>query len=483
MIFRKHKISNLKIKIWNAIHELQEKAPGQSPEVVAQIEYLYNVFNVLTVRDTKIEYDGKPVVKLYKLSYKLVDFILENYKKDKHFKCLHVVVNWLTTYLWSQAYLGRGRVDEAIVDGVADMFDELQDKLDGCLNNIVLFEKVNDDVQAAIKRADSNELLSLKGRYDNFNRLIKGYQYDINAKEEAFLAHFQVGALNADRVKANFDYTDEVNEATKREFEKIEEAAQIHYQFVRTAVDQMIIDSQVQSVNDGTDEKVQNIEKANDEKRNIKERVKELLEAEHVDIVAIYANLRLAIDTYLKYEKGIDLNLSEGGFLNKDTGIMCEYEKKYKSKKVFIELFGETNGLYVDEIWSTSSDLLHGGTQHLTLDLDPEAIRSLKSKAEGYASFLDDIMDINNIHYFEGTKLLYQRRKQFLRDYKERWNLQNYSVGRNKTLQDYEKYLRAKGVEDDFFFNKPKDKAPAQEAAPVEEAPKEPQPEAKPEGE
>ena len=66
MIFRKHKISNLKIKIWDAIHELKEKAPGQSPEAVAQIDYLYEVFNDLSGRDTKIEYDGKPVARLHR---------------------------------------------------------------------------------------------------------------------------------------------------------------------------------------------------------------------------------------------------------------------------------------------------------------------------------------------------------------------------------------------------------------------------------
>ncbi len=471
MLFRRHKISNLKIKIWDIIHELQKQAPGQSPEAVAQVDHLYYTFNELTGRDPQIEYDNKQVVNFYKLSYKLVDFISENYKKDKHFACLHIVVNWLSTYLWTQAYLGRGRIDESILNGVSDMFDETRDKLDDYVNKLVLFEKINTDVQAAIKRADSVALQSLKYQYDNYDRLCKGYQYDINAKEEAFLAQFQVGALNADRVKANFNYTDEVTEATRKEFNKIEDAARSHYRFVRNAVDQMIIESQAEAVNQGTDKEVQVVEETVSKEQNLQEHTKELLEAEHPDIIAVYANLRLALDTYLKYEKGIDLNLSEG-FYDKVTDTKYEYEKKYSSKKTFIKLFGETNGLYVDELWSTASDLLHGGTEHLTLDLDPKAVNSLKAKAYGYAAFLDGIIDMHNINYLEGTKMLYQRRKEFLKWYKEKYAIESYVVDANRTLKEYRNYLHRKGVGEDFFKEQPKEE-PAQE----------PQPETKVEGE
>ena len=452
MLINRVLILGKRVKIWEIINELKKDVKTDNAVVI--IDDIHDTFTKLTDSDPKVKRSNKETLHFYKTSLKLINFIADNYKKDATFECLSIVSDLLLIYLWKQAYIPEGGINSSIVDSVLDFYNEEEKTLNTYINQLLIINSLKKDMLIAEKKNDKKKLDSLKYRYDNTRKVIEGYSHELNSKQEAFLAGYQKGLISSEKTIANFNYSDEVARENDIEYKKINEAANRHYEYVRSKTVQYIIDLESQNNDedkeiDGLKEiaKTEHIIKDNE---SIDDEIKFSFDTDNPDFVGAYANLRFKIDTYLKYEKGIDLNNSVAFFSKANNKLY--HTDKISSKKVFNDIFENDDSRTIYKIWQDSSEFIHGGNKWLELLSDEKAMEKKKNELFEQMRFINKLINTNNINYVEGVKKLYVNRIALIKEFIEENKLSNeYDYNYDKQLGNYKNYLIAHNVDDEFF--------------------------------
>lgn len=448
MILKRYKISSQKIAIWDKIHILQKNVKNVEGEAKTRVDSIYFAFNELTGKDPEVKYNSKELIQLYKLSLDILGLIVDNYNKDKQFRCLRVLSDLLCIDLWQRAYGGIGEVDMLIVNAIQAFINEEKRTIIAYCGEIASQDSLYSNIVLLRKNGNSQSLDSLQYRYENGKKVIIGYETELNAKLEEMIAKLQKGAIHSDEIISSFKYSDEVMKENNAEFGKVKKASSSHYAFVRAERETFLVEQQNDDIEN--DPALATVEKEINDSKSLFKHIQGLIDNESPDIVGAYANLRFSIDSYAKYVCGIDFNLGFNG------------RKEYKSSDMFNVMFGYQNGKRINEIWDKSSEIMHAGDEQLTLELDPRYIASLKGEVLGYAKTLDELIGdkLEKIDFIEGVKRLYIARYEATQNFLAVCEEKNIKPGSalnhsKKQLRSYKDFLLRKGAEESFFADYP----------------------------